>query len=242
MHERNRQLETPDIETSSRDYATRFEGSVGRYFLDVQASTVSELIDLPSSAKILDVGGGHSQLATPLVEKGFAVTVAGSDMRCRERLDEQISQPFNFVCCNLLDLPFEDQSFDVVLAFRLLTHLEQWQIAIGELCRVAKTSVIVDYPDKRSVNFCSDMLFSLKKKYEGNTRTFRCFSRQEIMAEFKSFGFDRPVRKPQFFFPMVVHRMMRSRAISQMMESASGCVGLQRMFGSPVVLRVERRN
>ena len=58
--------ETPDIETSSAAYASRFAGSAGRYLLSVQSRAVVQAIaDLPPGTA-LDVGGGHGQLVEPL--------------------------------------------------------------------------------------------------------------------------------------------------------------------------------
>ena len=49
-------LETADIETATADYASRFHGVAGEYFLDKQTQvTLSLLSDFPK-AKILDVG------------------------------------------------------------------------------------------------------------------------------------------------------------------------------------------
>ena len=67
--------EIADIETSSEDYANRFSGEAGRYFLDAQLATVLDLLKPYATATILDVGGGHAQLAIPLIEKGYEVTV-----------------------------------------------------------------------------------------------------------------------------------------------------------------------
>ena len=73
-------------------------------------------------ASILDVGGGHAQLAEPLVQAGYQVTVTGSDDCCRKRLDQQLRPgSFKYLTCDSLALPFENQSFDVVLAFSVIT-------------------------------------------------------------------------------------------------------------------------
>ena len=72
-------LETADIETASEGYASRFRGAAGEYFLARQADITLEFLrDLPG-AKVLEVGGGHAQLAEPLVKNGYRVTITGSD-------------------------------------------------------------------------------------------------------------------------------------------------------------------
>jgi SAM-dependent methyltransferase len=234
--------EAPDVETASEAYARRFAGEVGAYFLAIQARTVLDLLAPWPRARVLEVGGGHAQLAAPLVERGFRVTVTGSEEVCRERLDRSLPPgSFEFALCGLPRLPFPDRSFDVVLAVRLLTHLERWREALGEMCRVARSAVIVDYPDTRSFNRLYGLLFSWKKAVEGNTRTFHRFRQGEVIAECGRHGFGRPAVRRQFFLPMVVHRAVGRAGLSRAMERASALMGLTRAFGSPVILRVERK-
>lgn len=236
------QLEDTDVETSSEGYARRFSGEVGRYFLEVQAAVALEMLAPFSGARVLDVGGGHAQLAGPLIERGFDVTVVGSNEVCRERLDRTLPPgSFQFRACDLLDLPFEDRSFDVAIAFRLIAHVPRWRELIGELCRVARKAVVLDYSDARSFNFLYGVLFPWKKALEGNTRPFFCFRSGEVAAELAKHGFVRPLVRRQFFVPMVVHRKLRSTGFSRTVERASRTLGLTRAFGSPVVLRAERK-
>lgn len=237
--------EDPDVETSSEDYARRFSGPVGAWFLETQAAEVLRLLAPWPAARILDVGGGHAQLAPPLVAHGYRVTVAGSQEVCRERLDRTLMPgSFEFRACDLLGLPFPDRSFDVVLAIRLLAHVERWRELVAELCRVAARAVIVDYSDTRSFNALYGPLFSWKKSLEGNTRTFITFHPGEVAAELARHGFGRPVAVRQFFLPMVVHRALgkrlKSAGLSRAVERASALLGLRRALGSPVILRAER--
>lgn len=235
--------ETADIETASSDYARRFGGKIGKYFLEVQTKAVLELLSPWPGAKVLDVGGGHAQLAAPLVENGFDVTVVGSSEVCRNRLDILLeSNSFNFKCCDMLALPFDENRFDVVLAFRLLPHVDQWRKLIEEMCRVSKMAVIIDYPDIRSFNFISKQLFKIKKGIEGNTRPFQCFSRKEILAEFSRSEFSIPVILPEFFVPMVVHRAIGKVSFSKAIEYLCYLFGLTHFFGSPVITRVLSNN
>ena len=231
--------ERADIETSSEDYAKRFSGEVGKYFLDTQAKITLELIkDLPN-ASVLDVGGGHAQLAVPLVQNGYKVTVVGSDDVCRERLDKFLPKgSFRYETCNLLNLPFDNNSFDIVMAFRLITHEKNWKLQIEEMCRVARKVVIIDYPDLRSFNIFYKYLFKTKKSFEKNTRTFRSFHRKELLEVFVENSCGDAVFKPQFFLPMVVHRALKNVKISMFMEKLFSVTGLTKLFGTPIILKV----
>lgn len=234
--------ETPDIETSSEGYARRFGGEVGRFFLEVQNAAVLDLLAPWPGARILDVGGGHAQLAPLLVERGFRVTVVGSDPVCRERLDRVLpSGAFEFQACDLLALPFPDRAFDVVVSLRLLAHVERWRDLIAELCRVADRAMILDYSDSCSFNQLYGPLFAWKKAIEKNTRTFHIFKPGRIAAEAVRHGFGNPVEHRQFFLPMVVHRALKSGRFSRVSERVSSALGLTRRLGSPIVLRVKRR-
>jgi SAM-dependent methyltransferase len=233
--------ETPDIETSSEDYARRFSGEAGAYFLDVQTSLTLRLLAPWPGARVLDVGGGHAQLAPPLVAHGYRVTVVGSEEVCRERLDRSLPPgSFDFRACDLLDLPFPDRSFDVVLAFRLLAHLERWQDAVAEMCRVADKALIVDYSDSRSFNSLYGPLFDWKRRLEGNTRSFITFRPGDVPGACRRHGFGRQVVQREFFVPMVVHRAVGRSGFSRTVEKAGAALGLTRALGSPVILRAQR--
>jgi 2-polyprenyl-3-methyl-5-hydroxy-6-metoxy-1,4-benzoquinol methylase len=234
-------LETADIEAATPDYAQRFSGEVGRYFLDLQTALTLDLLKPYPGATVLDVGGGHGQLTRPLVEHGFRVTVTGSSETCHHYLDSLMPQGgFQYQTCDMLHLPFPDQSFDVVLSFRLLPHVSRWQELIAELSRVAGKAVIIDYPDRRSVNVLSSLLFAWKKSLEGNTRTYALFSRQQIASEFARHGLHVPVFHHEFFLPMVLHRKMGSARISRAMERFCRTCGLTNLLGSPAIVRVQR--
>jgi SAM-dependent methyltransferase len=233
--------EDADVETSSAGYARRFEGSVGRYFLDVQARATLDLLAPWPRATVLDVGGGHGQVTGPLVHGGHAVTVYGSPGSSEERVraftrDGRV----RFTTGDLLKAPFPDRAFDVVLSYRLLPHVRRWPELVAELSRLAARAVVVDYPTARSVNAAAEAFFGLKKGVEGNTRPFTVFRDAEIEAAFAASGFRVTGRRPQFLFPMALHRGLRSAALARVLEGAAGAIGATRTWGSPVILRLER--
>ncbi len=238
----DRLVENADISTSSEDYARRFAGPVGKWLLDTQTKITLDLLRaLPRGASVLDVGGGHAQIAPPLSKAGYAVTVVGSDESCGARLKPLVDQGrCRFEVGNLRALPYPDRSFDVVVCFRLLPHSVSWTGLVAELCRVARTSVVLDYPSTRSVNVLSEQLFSLKKGIEQNTRPFLLFTPKEIESAFRRLGFTIQSARPQFLLPMVVHRMGKSPALSRVAEAPGRLLGLTRRFGSPVIIRADR--
>jgi hypothetical protein len=112
---------------------------------------------------------------------------------------------------------------------------------VATLARLARRAVVVDYPTRRSVNAVADMLFGLKKGIEGDTRPFAIFSDADIEGAFAGHGFAPTGRRPQFFFPMALHRALRSAGLARGLERGAQALGLTRAFGSPVILRLERR-
>jgi 2-polyprenyl-3-methyl-5-hydroxy-6-metoxy-1,4-benzoquinol methylase len=234
--------ETADIETSSSGYAARFSGAVGAWMLDVQEQTVAGWLADRPGATVLDVGGGHNQLAGPLARRGHPVTVVGSDESCRHRLEADVSAGrVSFTMGNLIEVPFGDRSFDVAIAIRLVPHCQRWQSLVAELCRIARQAVIVDYPTSQSVNALSGSMFGLKKSLEGNTRPYTLFTHREIRDAFARHGFGLARQRPQFFLPMVLHRTLRSRSASAALEAACAAMGLTRRFGSPALVEMIRR-
>jgi len=229
-------LETADIETANDDYAGRFAGKAGAWLLDVQAECLRNALQgISPGMTSVDVGGGHGQTGPILVERGLSVTVTGSAPSCQKRLP--VDMPF--LVADHLNLPFEDRSVDVVVCFRLLTHCQRWPLLIKELCRISANRVIIDYPTGQSVNFLANVFFGLKKNVEKNTRTFTLFSHREIRETFAMHGF-LVRRHPQFFWPMVLHRMLKNRQVSRFIETPPHWLGLTRLFGSPVVLEASR--
>ena len=234
--------EDADVESASDAYARRFAGGVGEWFLAVQRdATLALMAPLGPRLRVLDVGGGHGQLAGPLADAGHAVTVAGSADACRHRVQALVDAGrVRWSTGDLLRLPFEPRSFDVALAFRLLAHVGRWRELVAELCRVAARAVIVDYPSRRSANAAAASLFAAKKKVEGDTRPFATFADADVDAAFASAGFAVRERRRQFAVPMAAHRALGIAGVSRVVEGVAGAAGLTRLAGSPVIARADR--
>jgi SAM-dependent methyltransferase len=232
--------EDADIHASSPEYAQRFAGPIGSWLLQVQTDILISLIPNETQS-ILDIGGGHGQTALPLNRAGKSVTVLGSSAACAGQLIREInSGEVSFKVGNLIDPPYGPRSFDTCVSFRLMSHCTAWRTLIAEMCRVADRTVIFDYPSWHSVNIFTPLLFRIKRKIEGNTRRYTLFTAGELKHEFAKHGFRCTGLAKQFFFPMGIHRALRSPAISRLLEGFAALVGLTRLLGSPIIMRFER--
>lgn len=232
----------PDVVTSSQTYAERFTGPLGRFFLDVQGSlTLAALDHLPPGSAVLDVGGGHAQLTPFLVEAGFEVVAVGSDARCSRRLAPWLKNDrCRFEVADLLDLPYPPGSFDAVVAFRLLAHVPAWRDFLAGVCRVARDSVVVDYPSLHSLNRFADRMFAIKREVEGDTRPFAVYEPGEVRRAFRAAGFRLDEVHPQFLLPMALYRSLGSAGLARALEGTGRITGLTRLLGSPVIAKARR--
>lgn len=226
----------PDIESSSDEYARRFSGRIGAWFLDCQARGVLHLLSPLGPCRILEVGGGHAQLTPALLEAGHTVTVQGSTPECAIRVRRLFPEKrVPFVVCPLDRFPLEDGAFDLVVSLRMMAHVDNPRRFLAECARVATRGVLVDYPSRRSVNFLSDALFQFKKGLEKDTRVYRTFDDAEVRRDVKSLGLVPAGEVRQFFWPMALHRAHKNPAIAQALEGPARALGLAGQFGSPVL-------
>ncbi len=184
----------------------------------------------------MDVGGGHGQNIKAITATGHKLTILGSRDICSNLIQSEIDKgKIEFNTGSFLSLPYLDNSFDVIITYRTLSHMEHWESFIDELCRVASHLVVIDYPTKFSVNIFPNLFFSLKQRTEKNTRRYLCFSPDELSSAFNRNGFRLRKSYKQFLLPMAAHRLLKSSSLSRFAESLFRILGLTRLFGSPVI-------
>lgn len=92
---------------------------------------------IPQDAAILDVGTGDGQIAKMIAERQPGTTVEGIDIMERD---------VTHIPVTLFDgtqMPFDDDSFDVVTFVDVLHHTDDPQVLITEAARVARKAVII---------------------------------------------------------------------------------------------------
>jgi SAM-dependent methyltransferase len=129
------------------DYANYYEGlnTISRNrATDLNGPSVRAIhagLD-PSATSLLDVGCGNGYLLRQL--SGSGMSLFGCDI-----VDKAKSKPFRYVRAKIEQLPFPDQSFDIVTCCHTLEHVVDLGTAVSELKRVARKQIIVVVPCQR---------------------------------------------------------------------------------------------
>ena len=90
--------------------------------------------------KILNVGVATGYSSQLLAEFGQVKSVE-YDQECYEFTKAAV--PIDLIQGSILELPFEDNSYDLVCAFDVIEHVVEHQLAVQEMQRVCKSSGLV---------------------------------------------------------------------------------------------------
>lgn len=235
----------PDIVTASDQYAARFAGEVGAFFLQRQAAAVAALLDQAGTGpfSVLDLGGGHAQLTDLFLDRGHSVVIHGSSTACFDRiavLEARYGGRLRRLLGSLQRIPAADGEFDVVCSVRLFAHVSSWRELVAEKCRLSRRFVICEFPVAQGVQRLAHPLHMIKVLLEPDTRPFTTAPLPAVAAEFERHGFRVMHVERQYVLPMALHRRLSSAAFTESIERFFATAGLTRRIGSPVVALAER--
>jgi len=110
-----------------------------------QASIDFILKELKEDVKsVIDVGCSSGYLLDLIREKHPTIEQTGFDIKTPSS-----NEMFTYVQGNLEKMPFEDNSFDVVICCHTIEHLLKLDICIQELVRITKKKLIIVTPCQR---------------------------------------------------------------------------------------------
>ncbi|MCU0393560.1 MAG: class I SAM-dependent methyltransferase [Thermoflexibacter sp.] len=106
---------------------------------------VAKLLKNKQNVKILNVGVATGSTSQLLTELGEVVSIEYDEECCNFAKQKT---GLNIIQGSILDLPFDENSFDLVCAFDVIEHVEDDQKAVSELKRVCKSDgwVMVSVP------------------------------------------------------------------------------------------------
>jgi 2-polyprenyl-3-methyl-5-hydroxy-6-metoxy-1,4-benzoquinol methylase len=192
---------------------------------------------------VLDVGTGTGRAAIALAHRGAVVTGvdASAEMLAVARRNADAARVrVTFAQDDAHRLNYPDASFDVVICLRVLMHTPDWRQSLGELCRVARTRVVFDYPALASAALLQSAARRVAHAAGARVEAYRVFSDPAVRAVLEANGFAITDMHRQFVLPIAFHKRINSESATRRIEKAMSRLGLNRLFGSPVTLVAER--
>jgi len=223
--------------------ALRFSGPIGRLIAETQEQVIAEFLDPVTDRTILDVGTGTGRAAIALAVRGAVVTgvdASAEMLAVAERRAEAARVRVTFVRGDAHGLRFDARTFDSVVCLRVLMHTPDWRQSLSELCRVARQSIVFDYPALRSAAALQAAVRRAAHATGVRTEAYRVFSERSVNTALAAAGFRVRRVHRQFVLPIALHKALGSVRLTTRVERALGAMGLRRLLGSPVTVLAER--
>lgn len=137
---------------------------------DLSHLSVAKILSNIVGESVLDVGCGRGFLVHKIAKK-YDINVVGIDMSIPAHLVN--TKTISFLSGDIEKLPFIDNFFDTVVCSHTLEHVQNIDLAIAELRRVARKRLIVMVPRQREYKYTFDLHihffpyeFSLKRLFK----------------------------------------------------------------------------
>lgn len=125
-------------------YRSKYSASsnISRYMI---TKSILNSINDYSFKTFIDIGGAEGYTAF-LVRQLFHVNVMSTDLS--ENACKMAKEIFDIdaLACDIHNLPFQDNQFDIVLCSETIEHVTDYKLAIKELLRITKNVLIITVP------------------------------------------------------------------------------------------------
>lgn len=223
--------------------ALRFSGDVGQFLLEQQAALLADALAPLQGRRIADVGTGTGRAAIGLARLGarvvgFDASVEMLDVARTRAAEAGVSILFSVGDAHALPLP--DRDVDAAVCLRVLMHAIDWERCLTELCRVAKSRVVFDFPSASSAAAIESAVRRARLRRGHKVEAYRVFSEKEIATVLTGQGFRIVDIRRQFVLPIAFHKAVGRFSVTRRLERGLERIGALRLFGSPVTVVAER--
>jgi len=118
-------------------YDKYYQSSFGKKVDEIEKDIINSLIKKIPTTEILELGCGTGHWTDYFSKKGFEITAIDSS---KTMLDIAKSKDINakFMIANAQNIPFEDESFQIISSFTMLEFVNNQDAVIKEVYRVLK--------------------------------------------------------------------------------------------------------
>ena len=199
---------------------TRWEGK-GEFIDLLQKEllySVLEKCSIKKGDKILDIGAGTGRFVIPFAKKGYdAYGIDISEEMLQRAKNKAGDLPnLHLEKANAKNMPFSDNYFEFVTAYRVLVHIPDYEDAVKEIYRVLKPGgfALVEFNNKYSLSGLGKLLRQLRKMFGVAEETdAKIVSRYRLSKSFLNAGFEIEKIYHQFFISEVLYRYLPKQTL-----------------------------
>lgn len=223
--------------------ALRFSGVIGRYLLEQQERLLLETLAPVAGRTIVDVGTGTGRAAIGLSAAGAIVTGLDASAQMLDVAKARAGAAglsVTFAVADAHALPLRDREVDAAVCLRVLMHAIDWRQCVGELCRVSRSRVVVDFPAACSFAAIESGVRQVRQSLGRPVEAYRVIAERDVAAVFASHGYRVSTIRRQFVLPINLHKMANRLPLTLGVERGLAAIGVLRLLGSPVTMVAER--
>jgi ubiquinone/menaquinone biosynthesis C-methylase UbiE len=175
-----------DNESYYDDFSTLYEKERHkRYHRFLDTSELDIARPYVQGKRVLELGCGTGLVLEPLSK--MAARATGLDIS-RGMLQKAIDRGLDAVQASGTDIPFPDETFDCIVSFKVLAHIEQIEKTMQECARVLKPGghLVLEFYNKHSLR---QMVKLLKPAHKVATQTTddQVYTRYDSLADIKGY-------------------------------------------------------
>lgn len=124
----------------------------GKRRMERRVQIFTTLGKIEKGKKILEIGCGVGLFTRRVQTKGAQITAIDISPHLLDRARQNINSPdVKFHCCNVEEMPFESNKFDIILGISILHHLNLDNV-LSEIRRVLKRGGLIVFSEPNMLN------------------------------------------------------------------------------------------
>lgn len=141
-------LYKPPVTVETSNFAKHTNPNpIQKRLIDRFHQKITQIVEAQQPQSVLDAGCGEGFTAEIFLQAMPALDLTGFDPHEPSVELARMRNPrASFLVGDIYNIPFDDDSFDVVGCFEVLEHLHDAPRALAELARVARKSVVMSVP------------------------------------------------------------------------------------------------